>query len=482
MLIKRFYHEGLAQASYLVGSTASGEAVVIDANRDIEQYITAAAENRLRITHVTETHIHADFLSGSRELAARTGARLLLSGEGGVEWQYAFATPANATILRDGDQFDVGEVRIEALHTPGHTPEHLTFVVTDTTASDRPLGAFTGDFIFVGDVGRPDLLERAAGMEGTMRAGAKLLFESLRRFTEHFPDYMQLWPGHGAGSACGKSLGAVPQTTLGYEKLVNWAFQIDDETKFVDAVLQGQPDPPVYFATMKRLNRDGPASRPELPLPRRNGMDLLRVIFDGHQVVDVRPAATFTKGFIRGTLNIPLTRSFVGYAGWLVPYDRDIYVLTDGDDDAVVRRAADELAMIGLDRVAGWFGLDAFAAWNAAGRSLETITNLTPDDLVAGRSSEDLMVIDVRSDSEFEGGRVPGSRPAPLGRLVEQVQDVARDTPIVLVCQSGNRSVIAASVLAAQGFHDVSHLAGGVTAWRRAGLPIERESSALTPT
>jgi hydroxyacylglutathione hydrolase len=274
----------------------------------------------------------------------------------------------------------------------------------------------------------------------------------------------------------------VPQTTLGYEKLVNWAFQLDDETRFVEAVLQGQPDPPLYFATMKRMNRDGPSPRPDLPLPRRNGMDLLRVIFDGHLVLDVRPAAVFTKGFIRGALNIPLTRSFLSYAGWLVPYDRDIYILTDADNDNATQRAAAELSMIGLDRIAGWFGLDAFAGWNAAGRSLETIDNLTPDDVAAARRDDDVTIVDVRNESEWEGGRIPGSRLAPLGRLAEQVQDLPRDARIVLVCQSGNRSVIGASVLAAHGYHDVAHLAGGVTEWRRVGLPLERESGALTPT
>ncbi len=195
MLLKRFFHEGLAHASYLIGCQQTGDALVVDGNRNFDQYSQAASENGLRITHVVETHIHADFLSGSRELAERVGARLYLSGEGGPDWQYAFANEARADLLRDGNRLQVGNVRLDVIHTPGHTPEHLTFVVTDTLASERPVGALTGDFIFVGDVGRPDLLERAAGVEGTMRAGAKLLFESLRRFTEHYPDYLQLWPG-----------------------------------------------------------------------------------------------------------------------------------------------------------------------------------------------------------------------------------------------------------------------------------------------
>ena len=195
MLLKRFFHEGLAQASYLIGCQQTGEALIVDANRDIGQYVAAAKAAGLRVTHVTETHIHADYVSGSRELAAQTGAVLLLSAEGGQDWQYRFAREDGATFLQDGDTFAVGKVRIEAMHTPGHTPEHLTFLVADTLASPQPIGALTGDFIFVGDVGRPDLLERVVGTEGSMRGGAKLLFESLRRFTERCPDWLQLWPG-----------------------------------------------------------------------------------------------------------------------------------------------------------------------------------------------------------------------------------------------------------------------------------------------
>src|SRR5574337_1101086 len=238
MLLRRFYDSKLAAASYLLGCTETGEALVVDPGRDAEQYAQAAAQEHLRITAVTETHIHADFVSGSRELAARTGARLLLSGEGGTDWHYRFARGDGATLLRDHDRFSVGRIQVEVLHTPGHTPEHLSFMVTDTAATGQPMGVFTGDFIFVGDVGRPDLLERAAHHVGTMEAGARQLFGAIGRFLE-LPDYLQLWPGHGAGSACGKALGAVPQTTLGYEKMFNWAFGVADEAGFVREVLAG---------------------------------------------------------------------------------------------------------------------------------------------------------------------------------------------------------------------------------------------------
>ena len=475
MLLKRFFHEGLAQASYLVGCQQTGEALIVDANRDLAQYVDGARSAGLRITHVTETHIHADYLSGSRELATLTGATLLLSAEGGQDWQYKFARDDGATLLRDGDVFAVGNVRIEAMHTPGHTPEHLTFLVADTLASAQPIGALTGDFIFVGDIGRPDLLERVAGVEGSMRAGAKLLFESLRRFTERCPDWLQLWPGHGAGSACGKSLGAMPQTTLGYEKLTNWAFQIDRDEAFVDAVLDGQPDPPTYFATMKRINRDGPPPLGEFRTPRRLEPDELKAALERKEmVVDLRRADEFAGRHVPGTISIPLTRAFAGYAGWVLPYDRDLYLLSGGTDDAAVRQATRELAMIGLDRVTGWFGPEALASWVEHGEVV-TSRQVVPSD-VAARMKAGAIVVDVRALSEWRTGHIAGALHIPLGRLVSQMAERPRSQSVVLVCETGSRSAIGASLLTAAGFTDVTNLTGGIVAWSNAGLPLEVET------
>lgn len=473
MLLKRFYHEGLAQASFLIGCQQTGEALIVDANRDLDQYVAAAQAAGLRITHVTETHIHADFVSGSRELAARTGARLLLSAEGGQDWQYRFATESGATLLRDGDTFAVGNIRLEAIHTPGHTPEHLTFLVTDTLTSALPVGALTGDFIFVGDVGRPDLLERAAGIEGTMRAGAKLLFESLRRFTERCPDWLQLWPGHGAGSACGKSLGAVPQTTLGYEKLTNWAFQIDREEAFVEAVLDGQPEPPTYFAAMKKVNRDGPAILGGLKPPRRGEPAELRAALERReQVVDLRRAEAYAASHVPGTVSVPYTRAFLGYAGWVLAYDRDIYLLCEGCDEAVPRQAAAELALIGLDRVAGWLDADAVASWRDHGGTPVPLRQLSPAEVAERQTAGDL-VVDVRSSAEWRAGHVAGSMHAPLGRVVSLLADRPRSQPLIFICEAGSRSAISASLLEAAGFTNVANLTGGVNAWRRDGMPLE---------
>jgi len=482
MLLKRFYDTGLAQASYLIGCAATGEAIVFDANRDVEQYLRAASEEGLRITQVSETHIHADFVSGSRELAARTGAKLLLSDEGGEDWRYAFAAAAGATLLHDGDRFMVGNIRFDVLHTPGHTPEHLTFLVTDTPATDRPMGAITGDFIFVGDVGRPDLLERAANVAGTMRASAQALFRSLQRFRQ-LPDYLQLWPGHGAGSACGKALGAVPSTTLGYERLANWALQLHDEEEFVEAVLAGQPEPPKYFAEMKRVNRDGPRvlggfHRPEL----LTSPALRELLARGATVVDTRAAAEYAARHVPGTINIPLNRSFTNWAGWLIPYGRDFHLIVDGSCAGCVDEAVRDLAMIGLDRVAGYFTSAAVDDWARAGGELGTVPQVSVTELARQLRTNEAVAIDVRGRAEWEAGHLPDVANIPVGFLGDRLAEIPRDRPVVMQCQTGARSAIAASVLRAKGLTNVVSLVGGFADWERAGLPVIREEGAADLT
>lgn len=473
MIFTRFYDEGLAQASYLVGCTAAGEALIVDPNRDLEQYVRGAAAHGLKITAVTETHIHADFVSGSRELAERTGARLYLSAEGGEEWRYLYAAESGAQLVRDGSVIQVGNIRVEVRHTPGHTPEHLSFLVTDGAAATDPMGAITGDFLFVGDVGRPDLLEKAVKVSGSARAAAKTLFASLQSFKE-LPDYLQIWPGHGAGSACGKGMSAVPQSTLGYEKRFNWALAEIDEDEFAGQVLAGQPEPPRYFAEMKRMNREGPKSLkgfripPTLPAER-----LPSILTEGTLVVDVRPAAAFAAGHVPGTLSIPLNKSFVTWAGWLIPYSRDFVLLAQNPEDGTAARAVRELAMIGLDRVTGIFDHKAITQWSGAGRPLVTVPELSANDLAARRPRP--VVIDVRGESEWEAGHINGAHHIPLGYLTERLDEIPRDRPVVLHCQGGGRSHIGASLLQAQGYQNVSNLTGGMGAWEAAGLPVERD-------
>jgi hydroxyacylglutathione hydrolase len=479
MIVERFYETQLAQASYLIGCAASGTAVVIDANRNVDQYLRAAAAEGLAITHVTETHIHADFVSGSRELAVRTGATLLLSDEGGPEWRYAFAAAARAVLLKDQDSFRIGNVHVDVVHTPGHTPEHLMFVITDTAVTSEPLAAVTGDFVFVGDVGRPDLLERAAGVRGSMEEAARTLFSSLARL-QRYPDHLQIWPGHGAGSACGKSLGALAQSTLGYERRVNWAFQISDEAEFVRQVLEGQPDPPKYFAEMKRVNKEGPALRGDVTPPRElTAAALAQRLGAGAVVIDTRPADEFAAAHLPGTLNIPLNSTFTTWAGWLVPYSGDL-ILVANADVATVNAAVHHLALIGLDRVLGYVSPGVLAAWTRLGRPLASIPQVDAAGVEWALRSGGALLLDVRTDAEWDAGHIAGARHVPLGRLAEHLRLLAPDQPIVVQCQSGGRSAIAASLLRSRGFGDVTNFTGGLDEWLASGHAIEPGQRRIT--
>ncbi len=474
MYFQRFYDDSLAQTSYLIGCAANGEAVVVDPNRDAAQYMQAAEAEGLRITHVTETHIHADFLSGTRELAHLTGARMHLSDEGGPGWEYAFARRDGAVLLKNGDRFMVGNIRFDVLHTPGHTPEHLSFVVTDTAGASAPMGILSGDFVFVGDVGRPDLLEKAAKVAGSADGAARALWRSLEKFRA-LPDHLQVWPGHGAGSACGKGMSAVPQSTVGYEKLFNWAFSATSENQFVTQVLADQPEPPKYFAEMKRLNRDGPPilvgmRRP----PRLEAYRLPELLAAGAVVVDARPSDAFTARHVPGTIHLPLGRSFTTWAGWLLRYDIPFYLIVSDDSARSLDEAVRHLAFIGLDGAAGWFGTDAVDAWGRSGRSYGSTAALTAAELAARQERGEVEILDVRGEAEWKAGHLPGAQHIPLGYLADRLEEIPADRPVVLHCQGGGRSLIALSLLAARGVTATFNLTGGFGEWEKAGLPVER--------
>jgi hydroxyacylglutathione hydrolase len=478
MLLKRLYDDGLAQAGYLIGCDVTGEAVVVDPLRDVTPYLDAAKVEGLKITHVTETHIHADFVSGSRELAQLAGATLHLSDEGAPDWRYGYAADANAGSLKHGDQFSVGKVRLDVLHTPGHTPEHLAFLVTDTASSDAPLGMLSGDFLFVSEVGRPDLLERVADRRGTMEGGARALFQSVQRLRD-LPDYLQIWPGHGAGSACGKSLGAMPQSTLGYERLTNWALRTSSEDEFVRTVLAGQPEPPPYFAEMKRINRDGPRLLGARARPQQ--LDLARIdrlIAAGVLVVDTRTAQQFAGAHLPGTLNIPLNRSFTGWAGWLVPYDKEFALLIDPGRAGAVELAVRELSLIGLDRIAGYGEIDpeAIDRRRAAGIRPSSIRSLNVAQLQEQLGKGAIVLIDVRSRAEWGGGHIPGALHIPLGELAERQAEIPSTGPVVVQCRTGGRAAIGASLLQKLGRKDVLKFDGGYLAWQAAGHPVEADT------
>jgi hydroxyacylglutathione hydrolase len=419
---------------------------------------------------VTETHIHADFVSGAKELAGKVSAQLCLSGEGANDWSYTQHALSGAREIRAGSAIDLGSVTLEALHTPGHTPEHITLLVTDRERGEEAVGALTGDFIFVGDVGRPDLLERAAGAAGSARRSASELFRSIQDFRSR-PDHLQLWPGHGAGSACGKSLGSLPQTTLGYERLFNWAFSTPDEREFVKKALEHQPVPPRYFAEMKKINRDA-ATLPPASLPSPSSLEAVTAALEnGATIVDTRPARTFAESHIAGTLNIPLGKSFLNWTGALVPYDRDLFLILDGD----AQRAAvvsQQLRKIGLTRVVGYCPPDIIEEWTRKHGNTERVQQMDVRSLDSRRSERSLQVVDVRSPDEWSAGHLPDALHIPLAALPERIREVDANAQVVVHCQGGGRSAIAASFMLAHGVESVANLEGGYDAWTASGLPV----------
>lgn len=365
MIFRRFYDDALAQASYMIACQSSSEAIVVDANMNTETYLRAARDEGVRITAVTETHIHADFASGSRALAATTGAQLYVSAEGGVEWQYAFAGEPGVHTLHDGDSITVGLVRLDARHTPGHTPEHLTFIATDAARSDAPVAALTGDFVFIGDVGRPDLLERAAGKAGTMRAAAASLYSSILAFGE-LPDHLLIWPGHGAGSACGKAMSSAAQSTLGYERIANWAFAPMAEDEFIARVLEGQPPAPPYFGAMKVRNRDATVPR-STTLPRVLDSAEVAALSPSHGalIIDVRNEDEWKRGHIPGARLIPVATLHTRLDE--IPRDRPLILHCQRGSRSAVAVAT--LDAFGYDDVHDLAG--GFSAWEAGGHATE---------------------------------------------------------------------------------------------------------------
>lgn len=458
MFFEHVYDKSLAQGSYLVGCQATGEAIVIDAQRDIDVYLEIAKQNNLNITHIAETHIHADFLCGSRELAAVTGATMYLSDEGGGDWQYQFPHKG----LKDGDRIKVGNLSLEVMHTPGHTPESISFLLTDHPATDNPVMVFTGDFVFVGDIGRPDLLEKAAGLIGTKEAGAKQMFQSLKKFTA-LPEYVQVWSAHGAGSACGKALGAVHSSTVGYEKIRNWAFQYgEDEQGFTDYLLADQPEPPKYFAMMKHLNK---VNRPLLVTvpkhPKLSEKDFSNAYANGLKVIDARNKADFAKEYIPGSLNIQGNNSFSTWAGWLLNYQEQFILVCD---DNQIEDLTRKLMRIGLDNIYGYV-----TDVSDLGIELQTADVITLEEFRTYISKEDVQIVDVRGVTEYEAGHVEGADNIFVGTIQDHLDQISKDRQVVIHCQAGDRSAVAYSILAKNGFKNVKNFSGGMKEWLASG-------------
>ncbi|WP_417350194.1 MBL fold metallo-hydrolase [Flavobacterium alkalisoli] len=455
MYFQHVYDKTLAQASYFIGCQAKGEAIVIDAKRDIDTYLDIAKQNNMTITHIAETHIHADFLTGSRELAKVTGAKMYLSDEGGPDWQYEF----DHVGLKNGDIIKVGNLSLEVVHTPGHTPESISFLLTDHPATDEPVMLFTGDFVFVGDIGRPDLLEKAAGLKGTQDAGAKQMYKSIEKFAS-LPAHIQVWPGHGAGSACGKALGAVPSSTVGYEKIRNWAFQYENnEQGFTDYLLADQPEPPKYFAMMKKLNKVDRPLLVEVPKHAKlSKAEFLDAYEKGMTIIDTRNKTDFANGFIPDTINIQGNNSFATWCGWMLNYEEQFILIADESQmDDLTRK----LMRIGLDNIYGY--IDNI---EEMGFELQKSDVISIDEFKNHIGKTNVQIVDVRGEAEYNAAHVEGAINLFTGTLKDNLNRIDTKKEVVIHCQSGDRAAIAASLLRKNGIK-VKNYSAGMAEWKK---------------
>jgi len=465
MFLRQIPDHALAQYAYLIGCQRTGEAVIVDPERDIDRYLELAAENGFRLTAVAETHIHADYLSGARELVERHGAVAYLSAEGGPDWQFEWAKGnPSARFLHDGDVFKVGNIELKAILSAGHTPEHISYLVTDIGGgATEPIALLSGDFIFVGDVGRPDLLESAAGQAGVMEPSARQLYTSLRA-TAELPDHIQILPAHGAGSACGKALGAVPVSVMGYERRFNGALRealAGEEDAFVKDILSGQPEPPLYFARMKRDNKIGPALLPggALPKPRRiNADEFTALVKQGkHSLLDLRTdRAAFMDRHVTGSLFAPLSGGKLPLvAGSYLDENASIILLVN--DAGEVEEAVRQLIRIGLDKVETWLPASEALAVDEITAHQESITTAHLAEALAANPAA--AVLDVRGAGEFAAGHVKGAVNIAYTRLAARISEVPNGSPLYIHCGSGLRAAFATSFLAGEG-HEVVYVNG----------------------
>jgi hydroxyacylglutathione hydrolase len=449
--------DGLAHLSYLVGDRSSGHAVVIDPRRDVDVYLDLAQKHKLTITHAVETHIHADFVSGSRELAARAGtAKIYVSVEGGAHYRFAHEP------LRDGSQIELGRVTLTAVHTPGHTPEHMAYLATDR---GNPWGFFSGDFLFAGSVGRPDLLG-AAQTPGL----AKALFRSLRTTLSPFADAVPLYPAHGAGSPCGANIGD-RQSTIGYERRHNPALQFSDESAFIDWVLNTAPPMPRYYPRMKKINADGPKLLKRLPVIAwlEPAAFRRRLAVGDVQLVDNRDMLGFGGGHIAGAWNIGPRPELSLWAGWMLDPERPIALVLPRDED--LPEVLRQFLRVGFTKFAGCLK-GGMEDWTTAGLPVQELAQLPVQELNRQIPPRDFQLLDVRTPHEWDEGHLPGARYLFLGELSEKLKNLNPSKPVVVYCATGYRSSLAASLLQAHGFKDVRNVPGSYSAWTAAGFPV----------
>ena len=461
MYFKQFYLGCLAHASYLVG--ARGEAAVVDPQRDVDQYIEEATAQGLKIRYVIETHLHADFVSGHRELAARTGATIVFGHRAGATFPH--------TAVHDGDEIQVGPVTLRIMETPGHTPESISIVVTDTENPLEPQKVLTGDTLFIGDVGRPDLV----GAKGfTAQEMAGMLYDSLHEKLLPLGDQVEVYPAHGAGSMCGRNISRETSSTIGEQRRFNYALKPMPKEEFVSLMTSDLPEAPAYFPRDAEINRTGASALVDLPKPRALTPPEVRSLSEaGHLVLDVRAAADFGAGHVPGALNIGLGGQFASWAGTLIPMNTPLIIVAGSESEA--EEAVVRLARVGLESVKGFLDGGVYA-WNAAGFDVARTEQIPVDELKSRlQEQRELQVVDVRRPPEYESGHVPGAASVPLSHLEQHVSDFDTARPVAVICASGYRSSAAASLLARKGFDKLYNVVGGTQGWIKAGFPVERQ-------
>lgn len=460
MQLRQFVIPGLGHISALIADDAAGVAAVVDPRRDVDIYVAEAAEHGLSITHVVETHLHNDYVSGARELAALTGAQHIHSAAADLRYEHR--------PMRQGDSFDVGALRFGVLETPGHTPEHLSYAVADLSRADDPLILFTGGSLLVGAVGRTDLL----GKEHA-EPYARLLFSSLHDRLLSHDDGVAVMPTHGGGSLCSKDIASTPWSTIGFERRHQPLLAIEEVGQFVQALLRDQPTFPRYFARMRPTNQAGPMPLGEIPQAKPlPAAEVMRKVAGGALIVDLRSHQEHARGYIPGSMWLPAGSSFGTWLGWVAPHDRPLVLLLGADDewDDAIRQAL----RIGYENVTGHLD-GGLAAWRAAGGSVERGSSISTDELQRAIVAEpEMLVIDVRQASEYAEGHVPGAIHLNAGDLPDHLSELPMDRPVATVCRSGYRSAVAAGLLRRAGFRDVRAVCGGMPDWASAGYSVER--------
>jgi glyoxylase-like metal-dependent hydrolase (beta-lactamase superfamily II)/rhodanese-related sulfurtransferase len=460
MYFKQFYLGCLAHASYLIGS--EGEAAIIDPQRDVAQYVEDAAAHGLKIKYVVETHLHADFVSGHCELAAQTGAQIVISRRAEATYDHR--------AVADGDEIAVGNVTLRFVETPGHTPESVSVVVIDHETSDEPQKVLTGDTLFIGDVGRPDL----AGARGyTSEQMAAMLYDSLHDKLLQLDDAVEVYPAHGAGSMCGRNISKETSSTIGQQRKFNYALAPMSKDEFVRVMTTDLPAAPVYFSRDAEINRTGASALESLPQPRPlSPREVRELLSRGHIVLDVRSAAEFGASHVPGALNVGLGGQFAMWAGSLIEPEKKIVLVAEGEER--VNEAVMRLARVGLESVEGYLrgGMDA---WSEAGFATATVEQISVDDLRRRLDAgDDLQVLDVRRAGEYADGHVPGALHAPLSELKhDSLEGLDPLRPLAVICAGGYRSSAATSLLAPRGFAKLFNVVGGTSAYVNAGYPVE---------